>query len=202
MRCLIKHPSELSGLAGVNAMELLQQVQHFHLTFGCLTVIAEAAGITDMFRAPRRVTVRNGGALTTVIPTKHSLSASPAGVWHLCYAGAGTGVFEEEEDGFDDALAGLDVDEAVAASQQGPQSQRSSHYEGSGGALPPKQCIETLRHGAQETLKLLYGRCLMGCVKVLQGRAIMHFGIMCNEVKTAVLIRSLMQAGLDRHRKH
>ncbi|CAL5220539.1 g2574 [Coccomyxa viridis] len=56
-------------------------------------------------------------------------------------AGAGTGVFEEEEDGFDDALAGLDVDEAVAASQQGPQSQRSSHYEGSGWTGPPPEAL-------------------------------------------------------------
>lgn len=134
MRYLIRHLSALNSPAAVSAMEPLQQVQqHPHPTFACLTLIAEAAGIAEMFHATRGSAVRSGGALITVFPAKPSSSESRAWqglntseTWHLYYAGASTGVFAEEEDGFDDALAGLDVDQVVAASQQGTQSQHSS----------------------------------------------------------------------------
>ena len=148
-RYLTRHPSALSSPAAVSALEVLQQVQqHIHLTFAHLKVIAEAAGIADMYHTRRGTAGRSGGAVIAVIQVKHSMSASPivqglktSKVQHFHCAGAGTGVFAEEEDGFDDALAGLDVDEVVAASQQGPQRQRSPPYGRSGEALILSSCL-------------------------------------------------------------
>ena len=65
-------------------------------------------------------------------------------------AGVRTGVFASEEDDFDDALASLDVEELVAASQRGSQSQRgteSRHSPPSGrsGATPsPTLCKDAM----------------------------------------------------------
>lgn len=57
-----------------------------------------------------------------------------------CCAGACTGVFASEEDDFDDALASLDVEELVAASQRGTQSHGSPPTGRSGVTPSPTLC--------------------------------------------------------------